>query len=343
LWALKGQSLPALLTTSPPGTPLRNAGIIGVEGTSVVFGNQKVDDDLRSGARFTAGYWLDECQTIGIEGNFFFLEREGSSFFASTNGNTILARPFFNTLENTPDSLLIGFPTGLNAVAGTFHASTFSSFDGFDVYARYNVLCGCCCRVDLLAGYRFLRLHEGLGIDETEISINPSSPIFGTVFNLSDRFTTKNDFNGGEIGLLAEYRHCGWYVQGLGKVALGSNSRSVDINGTTLQNGQLLPPGGFLALTTNGGHHSDNKFSVVPEVGVRLGYQVTEHLRAFVGYSFLYWTNVVRPGDQVDLNVNAFFLPNSGVTPTGPVRPAFAARSSDIWVQGVNFGVEFRF
>ena len=52
LWALKGQPLPALLTTSPPGTPLRNAGIIGVEGTSVVFGNQKVDDDLRSG---TAG------------------------------------------------------------------------------------------------------------------------------------------------------------------------------------------------------------------------------------------------------------------------------------------------
>src|SRR5262249_44932730 len=158
--ALKGQPLPALLTTSPPGTPLRNAGIIGVDGTTVVFGNQKVDDDMRSGARFTAGYWFDECQTIGIEGNFFFLEQEGTTFFTSSNGSTIPGRPFFNVLESTPDALLIGFPTGLNAVAGTFRASTFSNLDGFDVYARYNLCCGCCYRVDLLAGYRFLRLHE---------------------------------------------------------------------------------------------------------------------------------------------------------------------------------------
>ena len=343
MWALKGQPLPALLTTSPPGTPLRNAGIIGVDGTTVVFGNQKVDDDLRSGARFTAGYWFDECQTIGIEGNFFFLEQEGSSFFTSSDGSTILARPFFNTLENTPDALLIGFPTGLNAVAGTFHASTFSDLSGFDVYARYNLCCGCCYRVDLLAGYRFLRLHEGLSIDETEISINPQSPIFGTVFNLNDRFNTKNDFNGGEIGVLAEYRRCPWYVQGLAKVALGANSRNVDINGSTLENGQLLPPGGFLALTSNIGNHHDTKFSVVPEIGLRLGYQVNEHLRAFVGYTFMYWTNVVRPGDQIDLNVNATFLPNAPGGPSGAPRPAFVAHDSDLWVQGVSFGAEFRF
>src|SRR5262249_24972715 len=156
---------------------------------------------LRSGARFTLGYWLNECQTVGIEGNVFGLEREGTQFSVATDGSVILARPFFNVLENTPDALLIGFPTGINAVSGTFRASTTSTFDGAEVYVRYNLCCGCCYRVDALAGYRFLRLHEGLEIDETETSINPESPIFGTTFALTDRFDTKNDFNGGELGL----------------------------------------------------------------------------------------------------------------------------------------------
>jgi hypothetical protein len=195
-----------------------------------------------------------------------------------------------------------------------------------------------------LGGYRFLRLHENLSITETEISINPASPIFGTQFNLSDRFDTKNDFNGGELGITGEYRHCNWFVQATGKIALGGNSRTVEIAGNTLENGQpLLPTGGFLASTTNSGRHNDTKFAVVPEIGVNVGYQVTPCLRAFVGYTFLYWTNVLRPGDQIDLSVNASFLPNAPGAPTGPARPTFAAHSSDVWAQGLNFGVEFRF
>jgi hypothetical protein len=80
-------------------------------------------------------------------------------------------------------------------------------------------------------------------------------------------------------------------------------------------------------------------------VGINVGYQLTEHLRAFVGYSFLYWTHVARPGDQIDRAVNPTQLPLSTTAPqlTGPARPAPVLRDTDFWAQGISFGVEFRY
>ena len=57
-------------------------------------------------------------------------------------------------------------------------------------------------------------------------------------------------------------------------------------------------PGGLLAQPTNIGRYTDNHFAVVPEVGVRLGAQVTERLRAYVGYNYLYWSSVTRRGSR---------------------------------------------
>jgi hypothetical protein len=80
---------------------------------------------------------------------------------------------------------------------------------------------------------------------------------------------------------------------------------------------------------------------VVPEVGVTLGYQFNDHIRAFAGYNFLYWNNVARAGNQVDTSVNTNLLapPLGG----GPSRPAFSFNGSEFWAQGVTFGIEFRY
>ena len=51
-------------------------------------------------------------------------------------------------------------------------------------------------------------------------------------------------------------------------------------------------------------------------------------------------TNVLRPGDQINLNIDPNQIPplqNSGTF------PAFAFNSSDIWLQGINFGIECNF
>ena len=65
----------------------------------------------------------------------------------------------------------------------------------------------------------------------------------------------------------------------------------------------------MLALRTNSGRHDRNVFCVVPELGATVGYQVTRRLKATVGYTFIYWSRVARPGDHIDLDITPDLLP----------------------------------
>src|SRR5262245_27258846 len=53
LWWMKGAALPPLVTASPAGTPSTQAGVLGAPGTTVLFGGNSVNDEVRSGMRFT--------------------------------------------------------------------------------------------------------------------------------------------------------------------------------------------------------------------------------------------------------------------------------------------------
>jgi hypothetical protein len=299
---------------------------------------------VRSGGRFNFGFWFTEEHALGMEANFFLLQNMVTDFSAASTGIPILARPFVNFTPGAADfgmnsSLKVAYP-GL--VAGSFFATTKSNLLGTDVYFRQALCCDCCRRLDLLAGYRYLRLSEGLQISETETGTNPTSPLFGIPIVLSDGFNTRNNFNGGEIGLIGECMRNDWFVRLIAKVALGATDHNVNINGSTTIFNMPLGPGGFLAVPSNSGSHHSSAFSVVPEVGIDFGYAITPHMRVFTGYSFLYWTRVARPGDQIDLAVNTT-QPPLGNALVGPARPAFALQSSGFWAQGINFGVEFRY
>ncbi len=354
LWRVRGDALPPLLTTSPAGTPRADAGVLSAPGTVTLFGDSKVNDDWRSGGRVWAGFWLDNEQRWGIEANFFMLEDAGTHFDAASdgngaasdgNGNPILARPFFNAVTNRPDAELVAFP---GVVTGQFSATETSSLVGAGVWLRPNVCCGCCYRLDALVGYRYLRLRDRLGISEDLVSTDPASPTVpvGTRLAIVDQFDTSNDFNGVDLGLTGEVRRGRWVLEGLAKVALGQNNSVVDINGSRTVTVPGFAPntqsGGLLALSSNSGRFSANRFGVVPEAGVKLGYQITPHLRALVGYDFLFWSDVIRPGGQIDPVVNPNLLPPA--TAGGPGRPAPRLdNTGDLWMQGVSFGLEFRF
>ena len=79
--------------------------------------------------------------------------------------------------------------------------------------------------------------------------------------------------------------------------------------------------------------------------GLKLGIDVTDHLRIFAGYDFLYLSSVVRPGDQIDLNVSPSFRPTifGPGAGGGPRQPAVLYRTSDYWAQGFNFGLMYRY
>jgi hypothetical protein len=170
-----------------------------------------------------------------------------------------------------------------------------------------------------------------------------------TVFTTQDRFRASNQFYGGQLG--------GRFVQELGAfslsvqghLALHCTSEVVTISGASSAITPGLPtttvPGGVLALSSNSGRHYRSQFAGVPEGTLALGWQMMSWLRATVGYNFLYWSAVARPGNQVDLTVNRFLIPTSGLFApgTGPARPAFNFQNSDYWAQGINFGLQVRF
>jgi hypothetical protein len=228
--------------------------------------------------------------------------------------------------------------------AGGFSATTSNSLWGAEVDLRKNIWLDCRGRVDMIAGFRYLHFDEDLRLAESFMGL-PGSRLNGFSGIIMDSFATRNDFYGGQIGLSGELQRGRWSLNTQVKVALGGTHQAVDINGVQLAatpSGMIMAPAGLLAQPTNIGESTRDKFTVVPEVGFNVGYQVTDHMKLFVGYSFLYWSNVLRAGDQVDrvlnVNENAFPLLQR---PGAPLRPMVPFKDTDLWAQGINFGMQF--
>ena len=78
---------------------------------------------------------------------------------------------------------------------------------------------------------------------------------------------------------------------------------------------------------------------------IKFGFWVTPHLQAFCGYNYLQVSNVLRPGNQIDRDINptqnTFFVPPG--TRTGPAAPLPVFRPSEFVAHGVNLGMEWRY
>jgi hypothetical protein len=340
LWFIRGQTLPPLLTTGPLNVP--TPGALGQPGTQVLFGGTTYDNNPYSGARLRFGYWFNDSHGLGLDFGGFFLGGTANTFTATSLGVPFLARPFLNALTGTQDIEAVAAP----GLAGTFTALNTFFLYGAEANLRRNLFCGCNWFIDGFIGWRLLGLNEGLAMTEklgVVSSVNPALPA-GSTFLVHDRFGTSNLFNGGQIGAIGEYRFGRWSIGLRESIGLGGTQQFVNISGfTTSAAPGVLPttsPGGLLALSSNIGPHTRSMVSFVEEVGINLGYQFTNHIRGFVGYNFLFWSSVVRPGDQINLVVNPNLIPP--ITPGGPTQPAFSFRGSDFWVQGLTFGLDIR-
>lgn len=354
MWYPSGMQTPELVTTSTANTARTNTGVLGLPTTSVLYGGDEIMTDDRSGFRIRFGWWLAAFPNWGVEGEYTGLEEETESFFAASTGTPTLARPFFNALDGREDAELIAFPSVIN---GNIAVDTTSKFEGAAVRFRRQMCCTTGCgysnlycqtvpistRLDSTVGYRFWELKESLQARERLASLLPA-PDQGN-FDIIDRFETRNQFNGGEVGVIWQGRRGWWSLDALMRVAIGNVHQTVTIDGSTAitENGATVNyDNGLLAQSTNIGTYDRDKFTMVPEFGATIGYQMTRRLRMTAGYSLIYWGNVVRPGDQVDLNVNTNLLAPTLDPLTGPLRPQFNFVETDYWVQGLNFGGEFR-
>jgi hypothetical protein len=354
LWWVRGASTPPLVTSGSVNDPI--PGAIGQPGTHVLAGGGSGSGSSRSGLRATVGYWLNEDHTLGVEVGGFFLENKNSSFGITSLGSPLIARPFIDAASGAQTVELVAAP---GILGGAIAVSTTSAFNGAEANVRTNLWCNCNWYVDAFLGFRYLALTESLNVSENltvlaplTITVpSPSGPIArsvpsGTSFGVVDRFATQNRFYGTQIGTYVEGRWGEWSVGIRGSVGLGPIEQVVDVTGSTRISAPGIGtgsfPGGLLTQTSNIGRHTRDLFGVVPEVGVNFGYQLTDHIRAFIGYNFIYWNNVIRPGNAIDTRVNPNLIPPA-TGAGGPNLPAFAFRGSDFWAQGLTLGIEFRY
>ena len=114
LWWLKGGQTPALLATSPAGTPLSQAGVLGQPGTTVLVGDEGMNPGMHAGGRISFGTWFGNAEESGLEVSYMILGQNQQSFGTPSNG--ILARPFFDTQSNAETSQVIAFPNVWDAL-----------------------------------------------------------------------------------------------------------------------------------------------------------------------------------------------------------------------------------
>jgi hypothetical protein len=360
VWWLKGMpNNNILVTAGSAGDPV--PGALGSNGPNsvIVFGGEHLNENAVSGARFSAGFWIDRDQTFALEGRGFFLASVSSSNVATANqtGNPLLAIPFHDV------NLAAFGPLGGESAA--LVSSNLVRTGGVDLAAHENLwgaegnvvytLCpGFAFNIRLLAGYRHLDLEEDLTLQQGLFPINSglsNSLMFnGTAvqppgsIGIIDSFHTHNQFNGGQLGFQTNLVRGRCFAQLTGRVALGATQEDVSIAGASslFQPGQatVTVPGGLFTQRSNIGNFSNSRFAVVPEGELRVGYRFNRFLNASIGYTFLYWSSVVRPGDQVERTINSSQVPTLSRGPlNGPTAPAPLLQTTDFWAQGLSFSL----
>jgi len=344
VWNISNSHVPPIVTTGSPDS----LGVLGMPGTTVLFGGSIPHEEL-SGGRFTLGYWFDPNECCGLEGSFLFLGPRSVRFAAASNGDPVLARPFFDpTFPPAETAEQVANPAlpGVLPLTGRVSVVMTSQFQEAEINGVFNCKKWCWGKFDWLLGFRYLRLRDTLDINE-DLLVPSNSPLAaGQRTVLNDHFDTRNHFYGGQIGFRTECHWRCWDCDFTTKVGLGSTHEQATVFGSTV----IIPAGGqpaaftggLFAQPTNIGQFSRDRFAVVPEVGINLGYNLTNHWRLFVGYSFIYCSTVARPGDQIDRVVNSTLIPPRQF-PGGPARPAFNFKDTDFWAYGVNLGVELKY
>jgi hypothetical protein len=354
IWWLREGHVPPLLTTSPPSA----RGILGAEDTQVIYGDDRLQTrhgDRFVGTRVTAGYWFDCEQSVGLEAAAVFLERDSTYFKATSSGDILLARPYFNVLDGSSQSEIIAGPTPAGVRSGGFNG--YSRIELFDEEANFVIplwrqvfsfsptwaswtpaptfRCGS-ASLELLAGAHFLQMRDRLDLTATGRLLPDNVVLFGE----TDHYRADNRFYGGQAGLRGQYSAGPFFINARGSVALGGNDEVLRTFGDRLvqtPTSREVQSFGLYVLPTNNGRFTDLDFDVVSEFTINAGCRLTRHLSISAGYTLLLWNNPIRAGDQVDLAIN----PTQVTGPlSGPARPAVPFRTDSFWGQGVNVGME---
>lgn len=369
-----------LVTTSAPA----DLGVLG-GATTVPLGVNRDDIAFDGGQGFRGWFGIGLEGPLGIEVGGFYLNEQSRQFsYNSTGGGLpVLAVPFFDADANAQGSYVVSFP-GINSGAidmqirtqalggelnGVYHMSDYGQ-DGPGGMA-------------LFAGVRYFQLEEEFTFNtrSTTFGVPPggvvppgvlppptlptsffpgSGGVFaGTFFGpalapytvaTADRVRTYNQFFGGNVGFRGDVGFGKWVVQLTGKFAAGYMRQLVDVDGSSsLQTSTGLTStvaGGLLNMPQDLGRHRKDRFAILPEGGVTLGYQLTSWFRLTAGYNFLYTNSVIRPTSSLTPVFNRTLIPVSpAYTGNGPATfvPRNVIGDTDFYLHGFTAGVQISF
>jgi hypothetical protein len=348
-WFRQGPLNAPLVTTGSAASPA--PGAIGQRDTVSLFGPGNLDFNIMQGIQVDGGFFLDNEHHWSLDGSgLYYIPGHIRSLTASDNaGNPVIARPAVNSANGQEISYVTALPGSL---AGSTAIDARQELWGFELNGRYNVCCTPCLHTDFLLGYRQMYLREKLSIQDQLTPLVPNFLTFrGAFVNAPnsesdvDQFSTSNGFYGINLGTRFLWQYNWLSLALFGKAAVGVEDEKVHIQGQTsliTRTNVISTTGGILALASNIGNHSRSVFGVVPEGGITVGINVLKCLRVTAGYSFLMWSNVVRPGNEIDRLVNPGLVPSDqrfGTIVGGP-NPQFTFKDQALWIHTLNFGVE---
>ena len=317
LWWRSGRYFPALATTPAPG-------VVGEPGVRVLFGGGELTEQARPGGRLNFGMWLEPCQTIGIGGSFLTLGNARARFSADENQYPFLAVPFWDASVGLPNA----YPVANPPRPGNIAIESNSDFLAADAFLRTLWLQGPVTRVDFIFGYQLARIDEDLLLNTSTTGLPDTR----------DAFLVQNEFHGGHFGLKGQYRWGALSLDLSAKVGFGNMAQRAQLENPNGSDGLLIHP-------SNEGTYRRDEFSYMHDVGISLAYYPVERLKLSVGYSMIFFSDVVRPGEVMDTYRGQAVVDSDwfGTPLVDPTRPAFDFNSTHYYVHGLNAGLEFRF
>jgi hypothetical protein len=322
------------------------------------------------------GLWLNNDHTFGVGGGGFLMEQKArfeSVVGTAANGLTI-TRPYVDantTTDNRPTaSLLVARP---GVATGSLVSAVSSRLSGADANLRRNVYHGCSFTADVFYGFRYVDLDESFTVFQRSVALVdgaytiPTLNMMGQVMpgvrtpvlaggsvGLTDRVRTRNQFYGGELGGRFEGRSGVFFAAVTPRIGLGTVHQITDITGRTgYSTGQVLS-GGLLAagvargdgmIDGNIGRTSETRFAIAFDIGGQVGVQLSQNVRASVGYNLLYLNHVARPVKQLTPVINQRLIPLNPAfgTLSGPIAPQLTNDREQFHAHGLTVTVTVQY
>jgi hypothetical protein len=375
MWWVKDAPLSIPLVSAGPiatthhgllGDPAKNGADSTILYGSPHYPAQGGNDTQRfqnfSGTRFTFGYTLGAERRFALEASAFALQQQSAGYASrgDDTGHPVMGIPVYNSVDyriggmrifTGEDSLPFSLAEdALRARSNGLITGGISVVNDLDLWGgELNGVISLyrtpSWEISGIVGFRYLELSESLNI--TSVIEGLSQAYYGQFGVVRDGFSTKNRFYGGTLGLRGSYSTGRLSLDMSARVALGTVEQIQNIAGGyfsyNFKGAYDAGTQGVFAQTSNEGRVSANRFAAVPEAQIKIGYAITPRLRATVGYDFLYFSSVMRPGDNMNREVPKGQTFNQADPIVSTTSPSRLTRTTDFFAHGVSVGMEYRF